>query len=159
MLRVPRQVLVYVFRDAGDDQPEFLLIRRTEEWGGFWQGVSGAPEWEETDEQGAVREVAEETGFDVADSIRPIDFRYELFRAADPDGERWEDLYGPGVDSVPEEVYVAEVPNGVDPVLAPAEHDAFVWCTYEEAFQLLEWEDNRRALSAAYAVLGRADRL
>jgi dATP pyrophosphohydrolase len=147
-LRVPRQVLVYLFRYA-DRAPEFLLLRRTEQWGGFWQGVSGAPEWEESDTEGAVREVLEETGFAVGDSLREIDFRYALLRESDPDADRWEQLYGPDVVSIPEEVYVAQVPTGVDPRLAPYEHDAFRWCSFEEALELLTWENNRDALVAA----------
>lgn len=145
MLRVPRQVLVYLFRDSG----EVLLLKRTEQWGGFWQGVSGAPEWDETDDEGAIREVREETSFDVAESLRRIDFRYELLRESDPDGDRWGQLYGADVRAIPEEVYVAVVPDSVDPELAPYEHDAFMWCSAEDALKLLTWENNRRALVAA----------
>jgi dATP pyrophosphohydrolase len=149
MLRVPRQVLVYLFRRSDDGNLEFLLLKRTKQWGGFWQGVSGAPEWEESDAEGAVREVLEETGFSVADSLRQIGFRYELRREGDPDEEQWERLYGPDVDAIPEEVYVAEVRSDTDPVLAPYEHEAFRWCSLGEALELLTWENNRRALVAA----------
>jgi len=155
MLRVPRQVLVYVFRDSVTGS-EFLLLKRTEQWGGFWQGVSGAPEWDETDEQGAIREVREETGFSVADSLQPIDFRYELLRESDPDGDRWEHLYGPDIHSIPEEVYVAKVDNDADPALAPYEHDAFVWRTFDDAMDLLKWENNRHALVAALEFITRS---
>lgn len=150
MLRVPRQVLVYVFRYGGDESdPEFLMLRRTVERGGFWQGVSGAPEWHEIDDEGAVREVREETGFAVAEILQPIGFRYELRRDGNPAEAQWERLYGPSVDAIPEEVYVAEVPSGSEPVVAPDEHDAFRWCSADDAFALLVWDDNRRALIAA----------
>ena len=89
MLRVPRQVLVYLFRRRRDGSLEFLLLKRTEQHGGFWQGVSGAPEWGESDGDGAVREVWEETGFSIADSLRRIGFRYQLRREGDPDEEHW----------------------------------------------------------------------
>lgn len=138
-------MLVYLFRRS-DDGLEFLLLKRTERGGGFWQGVSGAPEWGESDTEGAVREVLEETRFSIADSLRQIGFRYELFREGDPDEEQWERLYGPDVAAIPEEVYVAEVPDDTDPVLAPHEHDAFRWCSFEEALEHLAWEDNRRGL-------------
>ena len=65
MSRVPRQILVYVFRRRRDGAVDFLLLHVLADRGGFWQGVTGAPEREETDEQAAVREVLEETGFDV----------------------------------------------------------------------------------------------
>jgi dihydroneopterin triphosphate diphosphatase len=154
-LRVPRQVLVHVYRYSAEG-PEFLLLRRTEQWGGFWQGVSGAPEWEESDADGAIREVFEETGFSVADRPREIGFRYQLLRESDLDGDRWERLYGPDVESIPEEVYVAEVPHGADPRLAPYEHDAFRWCSFDQALELLTWENNRNALVAARAYIEAA---
>ena len=150
MHRVPRQVLVYVFRRAADGSVEFLLLRRTREWGGFWQGVSGAPEVGETDAEGAVREVAEETGYAVADDLREIGSRYEIRREDDLDSERWEHLYGPDVRAIPEEVYVAEVPYDSTPVLSPYEHDAYEWCSFDDALGLLRWENNRRALVAAH---------
>ena len=150
-LRVPRQVLVYLFRRGAT--LEFLLLKRTEQWGGFWQGVSGAPEWEESDVEGAVREVLEETGFSVAGDIEAIDFRYELLRESDLDRDRWELLYGPGVESIPEEVYVAEVSLGAEPRIAPYEHDSFRWCSFDQALELLEWENNRNALVAARAFI------
>ena len=150
MLRVPRQVLVYVFRFGGAESDlEFLMLKRTVQRGGFWQGVSGAPEWHESDDEGALREVLEETGFAVAESLQPIGFRYELRREGNPDEVQWERLYGPNVDAIPEEVYVAEVPSGSEPVVAPDEHDAFRWCSTDNAFALLTWDENRRGLMAA----------
>ena len=56
-MRIPRQVLVYLYRRTSDGRLEFLLLKRTERHGGFWQGVSGAPEREETDAEAAIREV------------------------------------------------------------------------------------------------------
>ena len=150
MLRVPRQVLVYLFRRSQiDGDLEFLMLRRTPERGGFWQGVSGAPEWHETDDEGAIREVLEETGFEIAESLQPIDFRYELRREDDPDEKHWTRLYGPEIDSIPEERYVAQVPNDAEPVLAPYEHDSYRWCSPDDAMALLTWENNRRALALA----------
>jgi 8-oxo-dGTP pyrophosphatase MutT (NUDIX family) len=153
--RVPRQILVYVFRRRDDGAVDFLLLRRLDHRGGFWQGVTGAPEPEETDEQAAVREVFEETGFDVETAIGAIDHRYLLHRPTG-DPAQWDRLYGPEVTTVPEEVYVAEAPDGAEPVLAPAEHDAFTWCELETALGLLFWEGNRRALVAAHDHVGRS---
>ena len=149
MLRVPRQVLVYLFQRRHDGDLEFLMLRRTVERGGFWQGVSGAPDWHESDDEGAIREVQEETGFAIAGNLQQIGFRYVLLRAGDSDEEQWERLYGPDVDAVPEEVYVAEVPSDTEPALAPDEHDAFRWCSFDHALALLTYEENRRALHAA----------
>ena len=143
-LRVPRQVLVYVHR-AG---PEFLLLERTLAHGGFWQGVSGAPEWGEADDNAARRELFEETG--LAASPSRIGFRYDLR----PAGRDWVELYGPGVETVPEEVYAVAAPRDWQPALDPQEHVAHRWCLLDEALSLLRWEDSRQALKVVARALG-----
>jgi diaminopimelate epimerase len=144
-LRVPRQVLVYVYRKG----PEFLLLRRIERLGGFWQGVTGAPDWGESDEDAAAREVREETGLDV--SVRPLGYRYELRKdeAEEWSAALWDRVYEPGVETVPEEVYAAEAPVGQEPMLASGEHDDYRWCALDEALGLLKFEENREGLRRA----------
>jgi 8-oxo-dGTP pyrophosphatase MutT (NUDIX family) len=147
-LRVPRQVLVYVHR-AG---PEFLLLERTAEHGGFWQGVTGAPEWGESDDEAARRELREETRLDA--EPRAVGFRYEL-RAVEPaQSGRWRELYGPGIEAVPEEVYAIAAPTDWEPTLDQREHAAYRWCLLDEALSLLTWDDNRKALEAVARLLG-----
>ncbi len=126
-----------------DGTHEVLLLHRVPRGGGFWQGVTGAPEPDETDAQGAVREVREETGFSVA--VEALDFRYDLYRSEEAT-EQWLELYGAGVDVIPEEAYGAEVPPGSEPVIDPIEHDAFRWCSFDDADRLLKWNENREAL-------------
>ena len=143
--RVPRQVLVYLHRGG-----KFLLLLRTPELGGFWQGVTGAPDHGETDLDAAIREVREETGFDVARTIRPVGYRYEI--RPGPDSLYWSSLYEPGVEAVPEEVYLAEAGEG-EPRLQPLEHIEFRWCSVDEALELLYYENNRVALARAAGLL------
>jgi diaminopimelate epimerase len=141
-LRVPRQVLVYVYRSG----PEFLLLRRIERLGGFWQGVTGAPEWGESDMDAAVREAFEETGLEAGGGMRIADYRYVLRRPSQ--AAEWDRLYGPGVETVPEEVFAAEAPAGWEPTLS-WEHDDYRWCALEEALGLLKFEENREGLRKA----------
>jgi 8-oxo-dGTP pyrophosphatase MutT (NUDIX family) len=143
MKRQPRDVSIHLFRNTADG-PRFLMLRRCPARGGFWQGVSGAPLAGETDRDAAVREVFEETGFDIADSIFPLEVGYSY--ALRPELiDHWKQLYGPGIAHVSVVTYAAESSQG-DPVLDPLEHDGFSWCSYEEAEGLLDWPIERDAL-------------
>jgi hypothetical protein len=53
------------------------MLRRIPTRGGFWQGVTGAPHPHESDDEAAVREVREETGFDVSASLMPLGVEHE----------------------------------------------------------------------------------
>ena len=129
------------------------MLRRVPRNGGFWQGVTGAPELGEPDEDAAAREVREETGFEV--EVEPLGYGYQFGPGPSwPRKEQWHDLYGPGVDLVTEETFAAEVPDGLDPALAPAEHDDFRWCSFDEAETLLKFEENRVALRVLGERLG-----
>lgn len=150
-LRVPRQVLVYVYRERPDGRIAFLLLKRIERLGGFWQGVTGAPEWGESDEEAAAREVREETGLDATGRLRLLDHRYVLRRPGG-NAEEWERLYGSGVEGVPEETYCADAPLDWEPVLS-WEHDGYRWCELEQGLELLHWPENRAALQRAAATL------
>jgi 8-oxo-dGTP pyrophosphatase MutT (NUDIX family) len=92
------------------------MLRRTPDRGEFWHWVSGAPERHESDLEGAIREVREETGLVVAASIVALGYRYEYplnpRRAA-----RWLELYGPGVSHIPVQTLAAEAPPEWEPEL------------------------------------------
>lgn len=155
MKRLPRDVSVHLFRRSADGG-RFLMLRRCPARGGFWQGVSGAPLPGETDAEAAAREVLEETGLDVRESIFPLGVSYSYSLRPEL-SERWEQLYGRGVERVSVVSFAAELRDG-DPVLDPSEHDAFGWYSYEEADALLDWPIERDALAGrrqALSVLNR----
>ena len=83
--RVPIQVSIYPVRYK-DDNWEFLLLKRVEERGGFWQGVTGAPERKEKILEAAKRELMEETGF-VAEIIFIVSYEIRIVHMKD-------DVYG-----------------------------------------------------------------
>ena len=144
--RVPIQVSIYPVRYK-DDNWEFLLLKRVEERGGFWQGVTGAPERKEKILEAAKRELMEETGF-VAEIIFKVDYSY-LIDVNDVKGS----VYAPDVEEIPEYVFMARVHEDSIPVLDPVEHTEWKWCTYDEAFDLLAWKENKKALEVVQSML------
>lgn len=145
MTRVARDVSIHLFRRAPAG-PSYLMLRRIPDRGGSWQAESGAPLPGETDQEDALREVRAETGIDVGANLFPLGVRYAYALRPDQTA-RWADLYGPDVASIPVVAFAAEAPATGEPVLDFDEHDALAWCTYEEAYALLDWPIEPDALA------------
>lgn len=128
-------VCVYPVRQSGDDW-EYLVMRRARSHGGFWQGVTGLVEPGEEIEKAAVRELLEETGFTPL-TLQPIDFEHEFFA---------------GFSFYTEHVFLAYVPPDRDPVLS-REHDAWKWCCFEDATDLLYYPGNIEALRYCHSIV------
>jgi dATP pyrophosphohydrolase len=138
MARAPFQVLVFPFRKNQSGQFEFALFIRAVE--GFWQGVAGGGEGEESPLEAAIRETFEETGIkssedfiglDTVDSVPVTEFK---------DSTIWgEDVYVIpqycfGVKVVDEEIKISH------------EHSEYGWFLFEQAYQLLKFDGNKTAL-------------
>lgn len=158
MKRVPLDVSIQLFMPTPRGF-RYLMLRRLSARGGFWQGVTGAPLAGETDTEAAIREVHEETGYEISASILPIGVSYSYALRADL-ADRWRTRYGPGVTEISVVAFGAEAPAAVEPVLDPAEHDSYAWCTYEQAYALLEWPIESDALPGRRQALSTlADRI
>jgi 8-oxo-dGTP pyrophosphatase MutT (NUDIX family) len=144
--RIPIQVLVYPVRRRKEAW-EFLLLKRIEERGGFWQGVTGAPEEGEGILDGARRELLEETGYTPKQIIQ-TDFSYTI-DVKDVKGG----VYPKGVKEIPEYVFIAIISTLEEPVIDASEHTQWKWCVYGKALELLYWENNREALSHVHSEL------
>ncbi len=138
LYKIPESVLVVIHTPA----LEVLMLKRTDR-PDYWQSVTGSLDAEdEPPEQAAVREVAEETGFD-ARRYRLVDWRIEnRFRIYD-----WRlPLYRPGVTHNIEHVFGLAVPRESEVRLAPREHTLHEWLPWREAAQkCLSWS-NRDAI-------------
>ncbi len=128
--KIPESVLVVIYTQALD----VLLIQRADA-PDFWQSVTGSKDWpDETFEQTARREVAEETGIDcrVAGPGGPrlsdwqLENVYEIY-------PRWRHRYAPGVLFNKERVFGLQVDVGTPVRLSPREHTAQVWLPYLQA--------------------------
>ena len=145
-LRIPIQVLVYPVRKINEDW-EYLMLKRVKNRGSFWQGVTGAPESEETLSKGAARELFEETGYTSFTLIK-TDVSYII-----PMEERWTEIYPKDTTEIPEYLFIAKIHHPNPPNIDPIEHDEWKWCSYQDAMILLKWEDNKRALEYVHNYL------
>lgn len=145
--RQPVQVLVHPvsWTERGW---QYLMLHRIPQRGGFWQGVSGGVEWGEELADAARRELFEETGFS-PQQLQRVDCRYTFAMQ-----DEWRASYAPGTDEITEHVFLAVV-GGAEPTLSPDEHDAWRWCTFDEALALLAWPENVAALQCCQKVVAR----
>ncbi|MFN3630567.1 MAG: dihydroneopterin triphosphate diphosphatase [Casimicrobiaceae bacterium] len=139
-LKRPFSVLV-VIRARADGRT--LLIERADA-PGFWQSVTGSCEAGESVRQTALREVAEETGFQIdpdSPDLRPIGLVnvfaiYPMFRHR----------YPAGTTHNTETCFLLDLPDTLPPRLAPSEHHAWAWCTMPEAIAKVRSWSNQAAL-------------
>ena len=145
-MRIPIQVLVYPVR-KNNDEWEYLMLKRIISRGGVWQGVTGAPENDETIAEGAKRELYEETGYKEFTLIK-TDILYII-----PMQDKWKDIYPEDTEEIPEYLFIAKINEKGPPKIDHIEHDDWKWCSYEEALDLLSWENNKSALEFVHKFL------
>ena len=135
-----------VFRQTGDLIETLLCARARPGFQGedaplTWRLPKGTPERGETVEQTACREVQEETGVHV-NVLAPItSIRY--FFVGHDDGIRYDKTVY---------FYLME-PMGGSTSDHDAEFDVVEWCSYEEAVDLLEYDNEREVLEAARSLI------
>ncbi|NVM16962.1 MAG: NUDIX domain-containing protein [Candidatus Lokiarchaeota archaeon] len=123
------------------------MLKRIKSRGGFWQGVTGAPENGETIIEGARRELFEETSF-LSITLIQTDIKYII-----PMEDRWIDIYPKGTTEIPEYLFFAKIHQPDIPKIDPIEQDDWKWCSFEEAMNLLSWDDNKKALEYVQELL------
>ncbi|MFL6215057.1 MAG: dihydroneopterin triphosphate diphosphatase [Blastocatellia bacterium] len=138
----PRSVQVVIFTEIEQGR-EYLLLRRVQSHGGFWQSVTGSLEADETHLDAAVREIYEETGYrPLAQEVIELGL-VNVFEIA----PQWRAKYAPGVTHNEEVCFALEVAKQ-DVLIDRIEHDAFVWVDYDTAVAMIYWESTRRAFAA-----------
>lgn len=142
--KIPVSVLVVIYTADG----QVLLLERADA-PGYWQSVTGSQDAGETLEATAIREVAEETGFDATQfalSNWQTETRYEIY-------ERWRHRYAPGVTHNTEHVFGLQLPAPLAPTLAPREHTAWQWLPWAEAVDICFSPSNAAAIRTLQARL------
>ena len=138
-----------VVRSARDvEHVEILLIRRAPGriLPGLWQCVSGSLEAGERVALGALREVAEETGFGASE----IEALYDL--------DLVNQFHEPSVDGVvTAAVFAIRLRVDAEPVLSH-EHDGAMWLSIDEAHASVVWPGYRTAIERIRDDLSDPDR-
>lgn len=133
-LPVIAQTIVY--RKKGGNF-EVLLLKRTEERGGFWNVVNGTLEFDESIVECRARELSEEAGIkDVlrwSDEINRFSFQYHE---------------SPFVVVV----YAAEVATDQS-VIINEEHTEYTWVSFDKALQMMKFDDDKNGLRACQKML------
>ena len=151
MGRAPFQVHVIPYYRRNDGNIVYALFRRADL--GFWQGVAGGGEDDETPLEAARRETYEEAGipptaaFMQLDTIEPIPVT--AFSYSHIWGEKVYEIpqYGFGVKAESETLR-----------LSP-EHTEYLWLPYTAAVVLLKYDGNKKALwELNQRLLGRGPR-
>jgi dATP pyrophosphohydrolase len=122
----------------------YLLLKRVEAYGGFWQSVTGSLEGDETHKEAAIREIMEETAISASEEDLIELGIVNIFEIA----PQWRSRYGPGVTHNEEVCFALRI-DEMEIRLDPREHDSWRWVSYEQAMEMLYWESNKRALVAA----------
>jgi 8-oxo-dGTP pyrophosphatase MutT (NUDIX family) len=133
----------------GVESIEVLLLRRAPGriLPGLWQCVSGSLEADERIAAGALREVAEETGFGPDDIVGFYDL------------DLVNQFHEPSVDAVlTAAVFAVRVRPDAEPTLS-REHDDARWLALDDALETVVWPGYRTALERIRDDLGDEERV
>lgn len=133
------QINCIVFKPEGDSY-KFLVLRRAEGGGGFWQSVTGGVKEGENEISALKRELKEETG--ISEYRKIINLKYSF------------SFYLPHLGELTENVYAVEVDPHTEIVLS-AEHTEYRWVTFEEALDLIKYETNKEGFRKIWKILNR----
>lgn len=139
MARAPFQVLILPYYRI-DENIEYAIFRRTESSGGYWQGLAGGGEDEETPLDAVRREAQEEAGIHVESRYVVLD----AITKVPVEGVVGTLLWGEDVLVIPEYCFGVEVAN--KQITLSREHAEYRWVQYDVATELLHWDSNRIAL-------------
>ena len=103
-----------------------LVLKRSQERGGFWQPITGGIDEGESTDDTIKREVFEETGFQDIEKLYNLDYTF-TYKA--PISRKWmKDIcFGVLIDKIFE-------------VCLSDEHEEYIWCNEKETKQILKWK-------------------
>ncbi len=146
-MRQPYSIHIFLYRIT-DDQPEYLIFKRHPRpdlaLPGFWQGISGGVEDDETLQETVIREVWEEAGIRIPEAVP------SGFISTYPIRDEWRVHYGEGPSHVKEHCFFFETDE--EPKISE-EHSEYRWIRFDEASDYLSYGDTLVALASVHRAL------
>jgi dATP pyrophosphohydrolase len=136
--RAPFQVLILPYRQVGDSEYEYAILRRADE--GYWQFVAGSGEVGETPLEAARRETYEEIGLPANATFLQLDTVSSVPVTEFKDSHLW----GDNLYVIPQ--YFFGVLAGDHQIVLSHEHTEYRWVSYTDANRSLKYDDNKTAL-------------
>ncbi|MHA2226972.1 MAG: NUDIX domain-containing protein [Candidatus Hodarchaeales archaeon] len=128
---------------------EFLMIKRAT-LSYNWQCVSGLVEKGESLLDCAKRELFEETGYIPARKL-PLNIPHELYTENEEDeGEKIPPQLQEELEEITFYNFLARIDQPQDPMLNPAEHTDWKWCSFEMAHRIIKWAVKKKLLRFVY---------
>lgn len=133
------QINCIVFRPE-ENSYKFLILKRSEDRGGFWQPITGGVK-EGEDQIGALkRELMEEIG--VIEYRQIINLKYSFSFSL------------PRYGNLTENVYAVEVHPNIEIVLSH-EHTEYRWLDFEESLAWIKYDSNKEGFRKLWKILNR----
>jgi lipoyl(octanoyl) transferase len=136
---VPRPETIRLIKTLVHDGTRVLLLHRRRERGNFWQPITGTIDPHETPLETARRELIEETG--LPGDPRPLDLTQSFLIESEYLARRY-----PQPIIASEICFEAARDSRLPVVIDPSEHDRWGWFTFAEAYEKIQWPDDREAL-------------
>ncbi|HYI13547.1 MAG TPA: lipoyl(octanoyl) transferase LipB [Thermoanaerobaculia bacterium] len=136
---VPRDETIRLVKVLVHDDDRVLLLHRRRERGNFWQPITGTIDADETPLDTARRELIEETG--LPGEPHPLDLTQSFLIESEYLASRY-----PAPIIASEVCFHVERDTHLPVRIDPAEHDDWAWFTFAEAYERMQWPDDREAL-------------
>lgn len=131
-MELPIKVQGVIYAE-GNKKRNYLIIKRREKDGGFWQGVTGTVEEGELLTDCLTREIKEELGIEKEDIAKISQILQTI---------QWKKQNG---FVITEYVYAVKIDRKQEIWLSD-EHVEYKWCDFDEAYNTLGKENNKNTL-------------
>lgn len=132
------QAIIYRIQPGKQKKVKFLLFKRPASQGDYWQFITGNIKQNETEIEAVSRELIEETGILKVENIidTNIAFTFQNQRGM----IKSEKIFLVLLTKTPE-------------IIISDEHEDFRWLDYDQALNLLSWENNKKTLALSYEII------